>query len=164
MKSGSVDFTKRRSVSFHVRKHSVTEIAAKPIKSRRHSIAVPKLTETENRKMSFNCLDENESYEYICSGSREIYRRFQFELHNEKEREKEIELKKEKLRQRQLKETQKEDTCENENKLISFIVFIATEHENLMQLLIFSPLIIMSAYILFIEQGDLYHFVNENGR
>ena len=45
---------------------------------------------------------------------------------------------------------------ENGNKLSRFIIYLATDHETLLQILLLLPLILMSLYILVIEKGTLF--------
>ena len=48
---------------------------------------------------------------------------------------------------------------ENGNKFTRFIIYLATEHETLLQILLLLPLILMSAYILVVEKGTLFRIV-----
>ena len=48
---------------------------------------------------------------------------------------------------------------ENENKLIKFIIYLAMEHETLVEIILILPLTLMVFYIVVIEKGSLFQFI-----
>ena len=48
---------------------------------------------------------------------------------------------------------------ENENKLINLILYFAMEHETLVEIILLLPLTIMAFYIVVIEKGSLFQFI-----
>lgn len=45
------------------------------------------------------------------------------------------------------------------NSFKNMIIYLSNEHETLLQVLLLSPLLLMAAYILIVEQGDLYWYI-----
>ena len=62
--------------------------------------------------------------------------------------------------QRKLNQRLGEQQQEHRSKVLTFIRYIATEHESLLQILIFLPLIVTAFYIVVIEKGSLVNRID----
>lgn len=86
--------------------------------------------------------------------SRERFRKILREMYVEQERD--SKRKYQQQFQQKLKTRLKEQQNDS-NQLVNFIVYMATEHETLLQFLVFLPLIVTAFYIVLIEEGSLIH-------
>ena len=90
--------------------------------------------------------------------SKEVFRKILRELYEEQEKKKNAaegeatidqKINYEKVREKKRVKVQR-------NQLITFLVYLATEHEHLVAFVIFLPLILAAFYIIFIENSSLF--------
>ena len=88
--------------------------------------------------------------------SKEIYRQIIFDIYKEEERmkkEKEINLKN--------IEIPPEEEVGTKNIFSRLIFYLSTEHEVLLQVILFLPLTLMALYIVVVEGGSLFRVVDD---
>ena len=96
-------------------------------------------------------IDNDEEMDYHVR-----FRKIMREIYAEQEKEKTI-IKRQ--YQQKLKSRLKEQQVQGQNKLFNFVRYMATEHESMLQLLIFMPLILTAFYIVMIEKGSLVTYM-----
>ena len=88
-------------------------------------------------------------------GSKEVFRKLLRQIYEEKEKGKHKVEEESTVRRSVNYEREHQG---GEYKFITFIKYVATEHEHLLTLVIFLPLILVTLYIAFIEQSPLFTY------
>ena len=112
----------------------------------------------EKRISSYFCHAEGKEETYLTANSNVIYKNLSFERYDfeEKGKPKRNVVEVETVEGPPLKVPQ-----QNGNKLANFIAILATEHETLLEIILFLPLILMACYIAFIEKEPLYRIIDQ---
>ena len=58
-------------------------------------------------------------------------------------------------RRKSLHRTWRDEVKQNSSKIVEFLTFVSIEHTNLFQLVLLLPLLLMTLFIVFVEQGQL---------
>ena len=146
--------TKRKSVYEQQSLQTNNRQVASKLNRRAASLSEIKLDATDpgrirKRSSIYYPVNKEDSIEETEIDYRERFRITLQEIYAEQDKEKDI------VKRCRQQKTQLKLRESQQNTFFSFFKYMANEHESLLQIIVLSPLIVTSLYIIFVEKGSL---------